>query len=68
MLNTKARVIAMNAGAAGSGRKNQIYHGRIGDGVTVQLDLIHNKNTNSKGKAKTVGVGGIIKEMIRKEI
>ena len=68
VLNTEARVIAMNAGAAGSGRKNQIYHGRIGDGVTVQLDLIHNKTTRSSGKAKTVGVGGVIKMLISRLI
>ena len=68
MLNTKARVIAMNAGAAGSGRKSEIYHGRIGDGVTVQLDLIHKKSTQSPGKARKIGVGGVIKELIRVEI
>lgn len=68
VLNTKARVIAMNAGAAGSGGQTEIYHGRIGDGVTVQLDLIHNKTTQLRGKAKTVGVGGVIKDLIRKEI
>ena len=45
LLKTEARVIAMNAGAAGSGGKSEIYHGRFGDVVTVQLDLILKKST-----------------------
>ena len=68
LLNTEARVIAMNAGAAGSGGKSKIYHGRIGDGVTVQLDLIHNKSTQLRGKAQKIGLGGVIKNLIINEI
>ena len=68
LLNTEARVIAMNAGAAGSGGKSEIYHGRFGDGVTVQLDLILNKSKKKGGKAKNIGVGGVINDLIRKKI
>ena len=74
IFKTKSRVIAMNAGAAGSGGKNQIYHGRFGDGVTIQLDLILNKSHGKirgkaiRGKAKKVGVGGVINTWIKKYV
>lgn len=38
-LDTVNRIIAMNAGAAGSGGKTSFFHGRYGLGITIQLDL-----------------------------
>ena len=66
IFTTTARVIAMNAGAAGSGRKSDIYHGRFGDGVTVQLDLVLKKKSGIHGKATKIGLGGVISALIEK--
>ena len=36
---TQCRMVAMNSLAAGSGRVGPVHHGRMGDGVTVSVDL-----------------------------
>jgi hypothetical protein len=37
---TQARMVAMNARAAGSGGFGPVYHGRFGNGFTMSIDLI----------------------------
>ena len=53
-LVTTNRIIAMDAGAAGYDRRTQFYHGRFGDGITVQIDFsIRRKVQKKKEIAKT---------------
>lgn len=39
LLASTSRIIAMNAGAAGSGGKGVVNHGRVGDGLAITLDI-----------------------------
>jgi hypothetical protein len=43
LLETSAQVVVMDSKAAGSGgmENSPIWHGRYGDGTTLQLDLVH---------------------------
>jgi hypothetical protein len=62
-LDTVSRIIAMNAGAAGSGGKTSFFHGRYGSGITVQFDLALVR-LHTLGKQRQLHGGGALNRMI----
>jgi hypothetical protein len=58
-LVTTKRIIAMNAGAAGSGSRSPYFHARFGNGITIQVDLSLDF-LGSRGKIGAItGSGGL---------
>ena len=63
-LVTTNRIIAMDAGAAGYDRRTQFYHGRFGDGITVQIDFSVRSNRPT-GKSQKLGFGNVLNNRVR---
>lgn len=59
------RIIAMNAGAAGASTQTPFFHGRFGDGISVQLDISLN-GTMTSGKAKHLNGTNALRNQIGK--
>lgn len=61
VIETHAGVIAMTGGAAGSGRKSNVWHGREGNGMTASFDLTQLANTSTMKSAKDLTRKGFCK-------
>ena len=70
-LVTKNRIIAMNAGAAGSGGRSPYFHARFGNGITIQVDLSLEGTglggRPKRGKKKT-STGGVALNTIKRKM
>ncbi len=67
-LVTKKRIIAMNAGAAGSAGRSPYFHARFGDGITIQVDLsLEVTGLNARGRSKNT-TGGKALNFIRRKM
>ncbi len=66
-LVTTKRIIAMNAGAAGSGGRSPYFHARFGNGITIQVDLsLEVAGLSAQYKSKNITGGGALNSIKRR--
>ncbi len=63
LLSTLAPVVAMDAAAAGFGRGTNVWHGRLGDGLTLTLDMVHRDYQSQSSSLAAVSLNAMVQNV-----